>query len=73
MPGCPIPDNDRLAVGVRMPLGQLLQESDGLVTVTRLLMPDQALTMGKVIGTIPIKPILERGAMTGHPIRFAPD
>ena len=71
MPRCPIPDDlDRL-LWVTKPLSNFLQESDGVIGVATTLIPNQALTIGEIICTIPIDSIRQRG--TGaHPIGRLP-
>ena len=67
MPRCPIPDDlDRL-LWVTKPLSNFLQESNGVISVATTLIPNQALTIGEVIRTIPIDSIRQRGTST-HPI-----
>ena len=70
MPGSPIPNDNGLLVRDRVPLSQVLQKINGVVTVASTLMPDETLTMAKIISPIPVEPILERGRGTGHPIGF---
>lgn len=50
----------------------MLQESDGVVTVATALVPDQTLTVAKIVGTIPVEPVFARRAVTGYPIGFTP-
>ena len=65
MPGSPIPNDNGLLVRDRVPLSQVLQKINGVVTVASTLMPDETLTMAKIISPIPVKPIFERGEVLG--------
>jgi hypothetical protein len=50
MPGSTIPNEGGLLVGLMRPLvSQMVQESDRRFAVTLVLMPDQTLTVGKII------------------------
>ena len=64
-PGSPIPNDNGLLVMDRVPLRQVLQKINGVVTVASTLMPDETLTMAKIISPIPVKPIFERGEVLG--------
>ena len=48
MPGSPIPNDNGLLVRDRVPLSQVLQKINGVVTVASTLMPDETLTMAKI-------------------------
>ena len=47
-PGSPIPNDNGLLVRDRVPLSQVLQKINGVVTVASTLMPDETLTMAKI-------------------------
>jgi hypothetical protein len=49
----------------------MLQKRTGVVTVAAALVPDKALTLGKVIDTIPVNPVLQGWTITHAPGWFA--
>jgi len=43
------------ALFIGQPLGKLMEKLDGVVPVALAILPDQALALGEIIGTLPIQ------------------
>lgn len=54
MPGSTIPNDDHLTVSVTYPLSDTLQKHNRMVLVAVAFVPDEALTIGKIIDPIPV-------------------
>ena len=53
-----IPNNHDRAVDLAKPIGQMVQKFDGILTIAIAFIPDETLTLGEIVSTIPIDPIL---------------
>ena len=66
-----IPDNENRRGDRSKPVGEMVEKLDGIVTVAATFVPDEALTLGEVIGTVPVNPILQGWAIAQAPGGFA--
>lgn len=67
----PIPDDNSWAGGRSQPGDEMIEELDGGFAVAAVFIPNEALTVGEVISTIPVNPILQRWAIAQTPSRFS--
>ena len=51
----------------------MIEKSNGIVAVTEAIVPDEALPDAKIIGAIPVEPLVQRLTLAGHPIGLAAD
>lgn len=60
MIGGAIPDNKGMAGIIAKPKPKLVEKSQGILAVTGAVMPEEALAVGEIIGTVPVEPLVQR-------------
>jgi hypothetical protein len=71
MPGSAVPDDDHRRGLVVQPSGQMMEELDRMFFVTTSFVPEETLSLGEVVGAIPVDAICKGWAATRTPSRFA--
>lgn len=67
----PIPDDNSWAGGRTQPSDEMIEKLDSVFAVAAVFIPDEALTVGEVISTIPVNAILQRRTIAQTPSRFS--
>ena len=73
MIGCPIPDDVDGRAIIPQPSFELVEKGAGVIAIAGTIMPDETLTVAKIISAIPVEPIFQRQAVAGYPIVYAFD